>query len=143
MLFRSLALFAETISLVKSIEDLGGMPDASLEKRICQVFEALHQKHVDKIVLLIRTAVRSWTSNHGPGPARKGSGFGPVRPSAGNICRTVLTLYVSKNSTRILEAAFSRSPALSQRECALVAEAAGVSHQQVRVSLSHLYRGIR
>ena len=43
----------------------------------------------------------------------------------------LLVLTNLEHSVRVLEAAFSRCPVLSQRECSIVAKAAGIKHQQV------------
>ncbi|ORX40296.1 hypothetical protein BD324DRAFT_272763 [Kockovaella imperatae] len=83
--------------------------DEELEKSMVCIIERVYASNVDSIRTTVATAIASF--NKQPS-GRKTGGF-------------------KKDALEVLEAAFSRSAVLSQRECSLVAKAAGISHQQV------------
>ncbi len=137
---KCLALFATIVRQAVSLEAVGGDADAVIERRIIRMVEARFWRHVDAVRASATTAISQFCVNGEE--ARKGNGFGPVRlsssPSAFQSSSALHKLIQLQHATCILETAFAHRPVLTTRETSIVAEKAGITHQQVRLcSLFH------
>ncbi|ORY27877.1 hypothetical protein BCR39DRAFT_215672 [Naematelia encephala] len=106
-------VFRETIAQTVSIETLDGTSDFDVENMLCDCFEGILQRAVDKILDSVMKVVIKHATSFPQEGLRGNSTF-------------------SQHVVYILEQAYLHAQVLTQAECAIVAQRAGISHQQVR-----------
>ncbi len=74
----ALIAFRTTVRHLRSLEDVTGVPDSTLEQRHCSLFETRYFQHIESVREHVREAVWAYVHAKGGEASKKGNGFGPV-----------------------------------------------------------------
>lgn len=120
-----LSAFRETISRMTSVERLGLGKDSKVEEELCRVHERLYGQQMLAIEGIVSEVVNRLCRRQSS-DSRK-STFSAVSSSRDGVRRAAEL----QRTLNVLEAAFVHSDSLTPAECALVSQAAGITHEQV------------
>lgn len=123
--FRMAAQYDATMAQMVS---LNGITDESVERRIASWFETSMSRQLEAMRACLSRLADGTNEGRSETKTTRSTGFAQVTMT---LSRPTSRRLTSKTAVHVLETAFSRSQSLTARECTLVAEAAGLSHQQV------------